>query len=85
MGCGGAYGLVTAGLERGWVWCIDTIGEYAPASRENPIYFAGATAEDRLRINEEFHAGQLAISNRERLGFWAWYRLWLEGRIGASA
>ncbi len=84
-GCGGAFGLVTAGLERGWVWSIDNVSAFAPASQEVPTYFEGATGDDRFRINEEFHAAQLAISNRERLGFWAWYRLWLEERRDASA
>ena len=79
-GCGGAFGLVTAGLERGWVWTISNVGEYSPAGAGNPTYFAGATAEDRIRINAEFFAERLAISNRVRVGFWAWYRQWLEGQ-----
>ena len=69
---------MTAGLERGWVWTYSNIGEYAPVSAGSPAYFAGATIDDRLRINEEYAAERLAISNRVRFGFWAWYRSWLE-------
>ncbi len=76
--CAGGCCLVTAGLERGWVWTYSNIGEYAPAGDSAPAYSAGATAEDRLRINEELFTDRLAISNRERVGFWAWYRSWLE-------
>jgi len=79
-GCGGACCLVTAGTERGWVWTFSNVGEYSPAGAGGPTYFAGATAEDRIRINAEFFAERLAVSNRVRVGFWAWYRQWLEGR-----
>jgi hypothetical protein len=79
MGCGAAYCLVTAGLERGWVWSHDNVGLYSPAYPHDPVYPTGATVADRLRINEEFHSALLAPSNSVRLGFWAWYKRWLEG------
>ena len=79
-GCGGAYCLVTAGFEPGWVWSHDNGGFYAPAYTHDPIYpEGGATVADRLRINDEFHTALLAPSNGVRLGFRAWYRRWLEG------
>jgi hypothetical protein len=77
-GCGGAYCLVTAGTEQGWVWCYDNGGFYAPAYTHDPVYPVGATVADRLRINEAFLAALLALSNNVRLGFWAWYQCWLE-------
>ena len=78
-GCGGGYGLVVTGTERGRVWAHNTAGFYAPACTRDPVYPAGATVADRLRINEQFHAALLAPTNRVRLGFWDWYRWWLEG------
>jgi hypothetical protein len=53
-------------------------GVYVPAYPHDPVYPVGATLADRLRINEEFPAALLAPSNNVRLGFWEWYRRWLE-------